>query len=51
METTAQELNKPMELIIYPKAEHNFIKSGTYRADAADDAWRHTTVTPRKYLN
>jgi len=51
METTAQELNKPMELIIYPKAEHNFIKGGTFRADDADDAWRHTTDTLRKYLN
>ena len=51
METTAQELNKPMELIIYPKAEHNFIKGGTFRADDADDAWRHTTDTLLKYLN
>jgi dienelactone hydrolase len=51
MQTTAKELNKPMELVIYPNAEHNFIKGGTYRADDADDAWRHTIDALQQYLH
>jgi carboxymethylenebutenolidase len=45
MQTTAKALNKPMELIVYPNADHNFSFSGgpTYRQDDADDAWKHTT--------
>jgi dienelactone hydrolase len=51
MQTTANELEKPMELVIYPNAEHNFIKGGAYRADDADDAWRHTTDALQQYLH
>jgi hypothetical protein len=51
MEATAKELNKPMELVIYPNAEHNFIKGVKYRADDADDAWRRTTGVLHQYLN
>jgi dienelactone hydrolase len=41
----AMALNKPMELIVYPNADHNFSFAGglTYRQDDADDAWKHTT--------
>jgi len=47
MQTTAKALNKPMELIVYPNADHNFSFAGgpTYRQDDADDAWKHTTDT------
>jgi dienelactone hydrolase len=51
MGSTAKELNKPMELVVYPNAEHNFVKGSTYRADDADDAWRRTTDTLHQYLN
>jgi len=45
MQATAKALNKPMELIVYPNADHNFSFAGgpTYRQDDADDAWKHTT--------
>jgi dienelactone hydrolase len=44
MQATAKALNKPMDLIVYPNADHNFTFAGaTYRQDDADDAWKHTT--------
>jgi dienelactone hydrolase len=51
MEVTAKELNKPMQLVTYPDAEHNFAKGSTYRAEDADDAWRRTTDALHQYLN
>lgn len=51
MEATAKELNKPMDLVVYPNAEHNFIKGATYRADDADDAWHRTADALHRYLN
>ena len=50
MEATAKAQGKPMELIVYPDAGHNFIKGFDYKAEAADDAWRHTTETLNKYF-
>jgi dienelactone hydrolase len=40
-----------MDLVVYPNAEHNFIKGAAYRADDADDTWRRTTDTLHRYLN
>jgi hypothetical protein len=40
-----------MELVIYPDAEHNFIKGAKYRAYDADDAWRRTTDALHQYLS
>jgi dienelactone hydrolase len=51
MEATAKDLNKPMELVIYPDAGHNFIKGAKYGADDADDAWRRATDAVHQYLN
>jgi dienelactone hydrolase len=51
METIAKGLNKPMDLVVYPDAEHNFIKGATYRADDTDNAWRRTADTLHRYLN
>jgi hypothetical protein len=50
MQATATELGKPMNLVVYPNAEHNFIKGAGYRAEDADDAWKRTTATLAQYL-
>jgi hypothetical protein len=36
-------IGKPMELVVYPNADHDFIAGPNYRADDADDAWKRTT--------
>ena len=51
METNAKELGKPMELVVYPEAGHNFIKGLDYRAADADDAWRRTIDALHRLLN
>lgn len=51
METNAKELGKPMELVVYPEAGHNFIKGLDYRAADADDAWRRTIDALHRFLN
>lgn len=51
MEATAKELGKPMELVVYPEAGHNFIKGLDYRAADAEDAFRRTTDALHQYLN
>ncbi len=51
MEATAKKLGKPMELVVYPEAGHNFIRGLDYRADDANDAWRRTTNELHRYLN
>jgi dienelactone hydrolase len=51
METTAKQLNKAMDLVVYPNATHNFVRGATYRADDADNAWRRTTDALHRYLN
>jgi dienelactone hydrolase len=50
MQATAKESGKSMDLVVYPNAEHNFIKGSTYRADDADDAWKRTTAALSQYL-
>jgi len=50
MEATAKATGKSMELVVYPDAEHNFVKGDTYRADDADDAWKRTTAALSQYL-
>jgi len=50
MQATAKQAGKSMELVVYPDAEHNFIKGDTYRADDADDAWKRTTAALSQYL-
>ena len=50
MQTTAKDLGKPMDLVVYPNAQHNFIKDSTYRAADAEDAWKRTTMALAQYL-
>jgi dienelactone hydrolase len=41
MEAAAKSRNLPLELVVYPNADHGFNLSGRgYRADDAADAWR-----------
>jgi hypothetical protein len=42
MKATAAALGKPMDLVVYPEADHGFIGGPNYRANDADDAWKHT---------
>jgi alpha-beta hydrolase superfamily lysophospholipase len=51
MEAAAKQLGKPMEVVVYPNADHNFIKGPNYRADDTDDAWRRTTDALHQYLD
>jgi len=51
MEEAAKQLDRPMELVVYPDAGHNFIKGANYRADDAGDAWRRTNETLHRYLD
>ena len=50
MQATAKKLGKPMDLVVYPDAQHNFIKGSTYRPADAKDAWKRTTVALTQYL-
>jgi dienelactone hydrolase len=50
MQATAKDLGKSMDLVVYPDAQHNFIKDATYRAADADDAWKRTTAALAQYL-
>ena len=50
MQATAKDLGKPMELVVYPNADHNFSAGPNYRADDAADAWRRTTDVLHQYL-
>lgn len=43
MQATAKALGKPMDLVVYPDADHEFIAGPNYRAADADDAWKRTT--------
>jgi len=51
MDAKAKELGKPMELVVYPDAGHNFIKGAGYRADDAEDAWKRTVERLHHYLD
>lgn len=50
MQATAKDLGKSMDLVVYPDAEHGFIKGANYRAADVDDAWKRTTATLAQYL-
>ena len=50
MQATAKDLGKSMDLVVYPDAEHGFIKGANYRAADVDDAWKHTTAALAQYL-
>ncbi|MGA0025233.1 MAG: dienelactone hydrolase family protein [Burkholderiales bacterium] len=44
MESSAKEKQLPLELVVYPDAEHGFNLDGRYyRADDSADAWRRTS--------
>jgi dienelactone hydrolase len=50
METTAKARQLPLELVVYPHADHGFNLDGRlYRADDSADAWRRTTEMLAKY--
>jgi dienelactone hydrolase len=51
IETAAKQLGKPLELVVYPDAAHNFIKGPAYRAEDAEDAWRRTIDELHRRLN
>lgn len=51
MDAAANELGKPMELVVYPHADHNFIAGPNFRAREAADAWRRTAAALRDYVN
>jgi dienelactone hydrolase len=51
MAATAKQLGKSMEFVVYPNAQHNFIKGSGYRADDAEDAWQRTVDRLHQYLN
>ncbi len=50
MQATAKELGKSMDLVVYPDAQHNFIKDASYRPADAADAWKRTTAALAHYL-
>jgi dienelactone hydrolase len=50
MQTTAKDLGKSMDLVVYPDAQHDFIKDATYRAADAEDAWKRTMTALAQYL-
>jgi dienelactone hydrolase len=51
MDANANEFGKPMELVVYPHAEHNFIAGRNFRARETADAWRRTTAALKDYLD
>jgi dienelactone hydrolase len=40
----------PFDLVVYPNANHDFIKGSNYRAADAADAWKRTTDALTQYL-
>jgi dienelactone hydrolase len=52
LEAAARDLGKPLDLVVYPEAEHGFNLPafGTYRPDDAADGLRRTTAMLRQYL-
>jgi dienelactone hydrolase len=47
----AQQLGLPFELVVYPNADHDFIKGPHYRAGDAADAWKRTTDALQQHLS
>jgi dienelactone hydrolase len=52
LEASARELGTPLDLVVYPEANHGFnLPAGLgYRADDAADAWGRSTALLRQYL-
>jgi dienelactone hydrolase len=50
MKATSKDLGKSMDLVVYPDAQHDFIKDSTYREADAEDAWKRTTTVLAQYL-
>jgi dienelactone hydrolase len=50
MKATSSDLGKSMDLVVYPDAQHDFIKDSTYRQADAEDAWKRTTTVLAQYL-
>jgi len=52
LETAARELGKPLDLVVYPEADHGFNLRvlSTYRPDDAADGLRRTATMLRQYL-
>jgi dienelactone hydrolase len=50
LEAAAKAKNKPLELVVYPNADHGFNLDGRqYRGDDTADAWRRATQMLDKY--
>lgn len=50
LETAARAQKVPLELVVYPEADHNFnLRGANYRADDSADAWRRTTEMLAKH--
>lgn len=51
MKEASKDLGKTMDLVIYPEAQHDFIKDSSYRQADAEDAWKRTTAALAQYLD
>lgn len=50
LETAAKAKQKPLELVVYPKADHGFNLDGRqYRSDDTADAWKRATEMLDRY--
>jgi dienelactone hydrolase len=50
LEAAAKSKNAPLQLVVYPDAQHAFnIKGQTYRGDDTADAWRRTAEMLAQY--
>jgi carboxymethylenebutenolidase len=50
MKATSRDLGKSMDLVVYPDAQHDFIKDSIYREADSEDAWKRTTAALAQYL-
>jgi hypothetical protein len=51
MDAAAKALGKPMQLVVYPAADHDFAAGPNVRAGDAADAWQRTSDALHQYLN
>jgi dienelactone hydrolase len=50
LESAARARKAPLELVVYPQAEHAFtLNLGNYRTEDAEDAWRRTRAMLARY--
>jgi dienelactone hydrolase len=47
----AKEAGKVFDLVVYPEANHDFIKGANYRASDAADAWKRTAEALKQSLS